>query len=258
MNATPYGTDPETAQIILGLVVSDLFMIGLERANAHRTTFVDCDEAQEWAPPDFGATLDLVLSSGLQFTTIHHYEGQMDARSQQSLSVNAGIKYVFGGLSADIRKKIAENAFPEEVNQDWHRQPRTSLRPTYIYEEMQSVTDRDDGSKSVTRSPQVRAEYEEVESGWDDYGRDEKLSRLAARFLLPKRECYVVLPDKSYRFKVPDLDPYLYDSRDCLSFRQSLPKSISLDEADRHNAERSTRVTADRAKKKPARLCDAE
>jgi hypothetical protein len=254
VNATPSAHLPrETARICLGLLLSDITLVGIEHANDPHTTFLYADEAQEYSSPDLGSMLDLVLASGIRATIIHHFAGQMDERTKESLSVNAGIRVIFGGLSAEIRNKLAGDAFSRELAEDWHRQPRISHITEYEDDIGTSVTEYPDGDQ-ITTHDRLRPQSVEVQTGWEDYSPEEKRAKFAEKLNLPKYQCMIVLPDRTYHYKVPPLRPYLYSSAETLLFRNNLPNSFP---PHANSFERSTRDTPSRSKKRPARLFDA-
>jgi hypothetical protein len=269
VNATPSrGLTGESARIFLGLILSDIMLIGLEHAEDPHTTLLYLDEAQEYSTPELGTTLDLVLASGILATIIHHYEGQMDDKTQQSLSVNAGIKAVFGGLDAEKRIKFTEDAYAGQLNERHHKQPRISFVTEYEEEVYEETSDTDGGfsnelgggdSWGTTKryGSRLRPSSKEVITGYDDYTREEVRSRLAANFILPKREYIAILPDHTERMTVPTIAKYLYDSPESLSFRQAIP-GIPLDEADRNNPQRSPDASTKRTRKVRATLFNAE
>lgn len=217
------------SRALLSFMLADILQVGIENAGRNRITFVYCDELQMYAPASMGDILDTVLSSGMRFTVAHHHDKQFsDERLRESLKMSCGIKVIFGGLSAEIRAGLAENYFVLEVVQDMHRQPRIAHVPTYWEDDALSTTERDDGTSSSTLSSRLVPEYEEVQTGWDDYDFREKLSRLASRLHVPRFRYTVLFPDGSWHQDgVHQLRRYLPKPQKVLQFENATPTERS-------------------------------
>ena len=224
---------PEAAGIILGLLLSDVLQVGLENAHNPHPLLVYADEVECYATPDLGLMLDLIAASGIRMTLIHHFSGQMDARSQQSLDVNAGIKVVFGGLSPELRRHYAELAYESQINTTMHKQERVAYVTDYWEEETEnySVTEGEFGSTETTSySSRLHPEPQRVVTGYDDYSREEKIAMFAARLNLPAQSALAILPDRTEVINIPTLDRYLNDPENSLELRN--PHAIPRDDAD--------------------------
>jgi hypothetical protein len=262
----------EAARVINGLFLSDLMRFGIEHPNRHKETrrwiFCYADEPQWFAPTDFAGTIDTVLGAGLRFTLIHHHGGQFPDALRDSVETNARIKILGGGLSYDVRRQHAELAYAREINHDMHRQPQFTHITEYEDEEYEETTESEGGSEgfageietgnsssgiSVKHGIRLRPHPVQVQTGWDDYSREQKVSFYAERFLVPDRTFTTILPDgKVYQFKVPTLGEYLYKSPEVLEFIKRQP-SIP----DEPDPERSTHAATNPRAKRPARVFHA-
>lgn len=232
------------AKTLLAFFFGDLFQVAVENAGKNKAYFVSCDEFQLWAPPSAADLLDTMLSAGFRMTLAHHHGKQkFDDHLAESLKVSCGIKVIFGGLSPEERKQFAEHYFVEEVVRDWHRQPRITHVPVEWEDEAVSSGESEGGSWT-TITPRIRRDYEEKQTGWDDYDFQEKLSRLAARLAVPRFRYTVLFPDGTWhQDTTPKLRRYLH----------SLPQPLKLPS---DNPERSAGHAAgtNRKKNRPTKL----
>ena len=179
--------DEEDAKIFMSFILSDILQVGIENASNRRSTYVYCDEIQEYAPDNFGSIIDLVLGAGIKFTTIHHFtDGQFDERIQKSIENNTRIKVLFGGISPAIRRQYAEMAWPHELNEDVVKQELIGHLTEYYEDESYSTHEDADGNMSQTISDRLHPEAVEFVSGVQHYSTEEKVSKV--RRALPRPE----------------------------------------------------------------------
>ena len=224
LKATPSNTlSPSAGQALLSFVLADLLRTGIENAGQKKKFRVYCDELQMFAPPQMGDILDTVLSSGFMFTVAHHHDRQFpDERLRESLKTSCGIKVIFGGLPARLRKELAEDSFPKELNTRHHKEPRYMQVRDYIEDEDVSITIHPDGRESKTTRPVRIPTWDTELVGYEDYTYQEVISKLAQRFVVPPRHCVVIFPDGRWQnMKIPTLEPYLPDSDVSLQFKES-------------------------------------
>lgn len=89
-------------------------------------------------------------------------------------------------------------------------------------------------SKSVQKGTRYRPELKRILDGQEDYGRDEKVSMLAARFMgLPTGTCWVKVPDKVYKWEVPWVEQVLPNPKQVIRFIQKTQPCIPLENAER-------------------------
>ena len=259
VNSGPSGLlEKEDAKIFLSFILSDILQVGIENASNRRPTWVYCDEIQEYAPENFGTLLDLVLGAGIKVTTIHHFSGQFDERIQQSIENNTRIKVLFGGIAPAIRKQYAEIAFAHQLNQDDVKHINKGHLTEYYEDFAIATTETEDGRITTTTSDRLHPQSTEIEAGYVFYSPEEKLSKAAAKLLVPNREYHVIFPDGSAEHcEVPTLRKYLQSSPEVLEFIKRQP-SISPDEPVPDTTERSHDATPKPTRKKRATLFNAK
>jgi hypothetical protein len=223
-NGAPSGfLSLEAARVINGIFLSELMRFGIENATKKRKVTVFTDEIQEFQPADFASSIDLVLGAGLRFVLVHHHAEQFPERLRMSVETNARIKILGGGLSPEVLRHYAEIAYAREINQDMHRQPQIGHVMEYEEEEVESITTTDH-SEAVTLGTRLRGEAMEVQTGWDDYSREHKVSIYAERLKVPDRTFIAILPGGLVeQFTIPTLKRYLYNSETCLKFIETHP-----------------------------------
>jgi hypothetical protein len=171
-------------------------------------------------------------------------------------------------LPIEAAKRAAEQFFIDQLNRRWWKDDKWTLVTDTFEMPAGSVTDTegDHGrSKAVTQTTRLESSQRFVKNGQEDWSREEKVSHVAARFLsLKTGECYINLPDRTYRYEVPFVRRYLPNPDTVLRFMQDLTKSyiplheaeIILKEKERAFLERSNGFERGpgRPKKKPAYL----
>ena len=123
------------------------------------------------------------------------------------------------------------------MNLRWKKDDRWRTVTEWFEQPTETITETESEhgrSRSVATGSRSQA-YQRLErDGQEDWSREEKVSHLAARFLSVKTgECYINLPDKTYRYEVPFVQRYLPNPDTVLRFMQDLTKSyLPLHEAE--------------------------
>ncbi len=278
--------DPDSARVFAALLLSEFLDAAIENMGDPQPYFLYLDECQNYLTTDAAQILDQVLKSGLRLTLLHHHLGQFHDNMplKGSIDTNAKLKVVFAGLPLDEAKWMAEEFFLSEANERLCKEVRYRYRTEHVEMPYEVETESENGTsssgfvgevetgswgRSSGRSVQRGTRFVPVEhkerDGQEDYGRDEKIAKLAARFASLKRgECYVKTPDDVYRYTVPWVEDYLLNPATFLQYKQSLHRNaLTPTEADqllkdeeRKFLERSKEYesTGGRPKKKPAAL----
>jgi hypothetical protein len=261
---------PESGKVFAALLLAGYLQAALDRAEKPKPHFMYLDECQNYLSIDAAKMLDQVPKSGLRLTLAHHHLGQFSDSThlQQSIETDCRCKVVFAGLPIEAAKRAAEQFFIDQLNRRWWKDDKWTLVTDTFEMPAGSVTDTegDHGrSKAVTQTTRLESSQRFVKNGQEDWSREEKVSHVAARFLsLKTGECYINLPDRTYRYEVPFVRRYLPNSDTVLRFMQDLTKSyihlheaeIILKEKERAFLERSKGFERGpgRPKKKPAYL----
>lgn len=264
----------ESGRVFASLLLSEFLNAALNHTDEERPYFLYLDEAQNYLTGDAAKILDQVLKTGLRLTLAFHHLGQFFDKPHllQSLDTNAKIKVVFAGLPVRAAKDMAEELFIDELNERWIKEIRYRTVTKHYLEgyDTQSESEGESPagsthSSSTASGTRYAPYYEQEEAGKDEWGRDEKVSKLAARLMsLKRRQCYVKLPDQVYSHEVPWVEEYLMNPDSVLRFEKDLQTTaIPLHEADRilqdeerKFLERGNEYESQggRPKKRPARL----
>ena len=235
--------DPESGKVFAALLLSEFLDAAIENMGDPQPYHLYLDECQNYLTADAANMLDQVLKSGLRMTLIHHHLGQFydNIPLQGSIDTNAKLKVVFAGLPVAEAKRTAEEFFLAESNERWHKETRYRYF-TDFYEDSFITESDSEGevpggsthSHSTTTGSRLVPVQRKEEDGQDDWGRDEKIAKLAERLLsLKKGECYVKTPDDVYRYTVPWVHDYLLNPARVLEYKQSLqPNAPTPHEAD--------------------------
>jgi hypothetical protein len=214
--------------------------------------FVWCDEAHQYMTQDSADLLDLTVKRGLRFTLIHHHNEQFkDPHLRASVDQNCAIKYIYDGLPVSEKKRMVEECFLRQVNEPMILEQRERLLTEYVERKYEiesgssQITHYESGDGAVTESaggsagtrfvPVQSFEYDSVY-----YTREQQVSLLAEKFLLPRGSCVLKLPDGALRIDNPRAEKWgdLINPEDVLEFDKH---SIPADEGDRELAEIETR-----------------
>ncbi|HEV3219579.1 MAG TPA: hypothetical protein VGZ48_07390 [Candidatus Acidoferrales bacterium] len=285
--------DPESGKTFAALLLSEFLNAAMRNAANPKKHFLYLDEAQMYLTNDAAQMLDQVLKSGLRVTLAHHHMGQFyrDPHLQQSIEMNARIKYVFGGLPIEQAKRVAEEFFLGQLNKRWLKETHYGYHTEHILEnyEINSTThgqtESEGGMKnsgytdtfgftenegaigeqgshskgfnsgggfsssegsnwsngktqndSQSRGTRYRPVTHKERDGQEDWGREEKISMLAARLTsLTTRHCFLKLPGKeASEYEVPFVRRYLLNPARVLEYEKALQSTaIPSDEADR-------------------------
>ncbi len=266
--------DPDSARVFAALLLSEFLDAAIENMGDPQPYFLYLDECQNYLTTDAAQILDQVLKSGLRLTLLHHHLGQFDDNIplKGSIDTNAKLKAVFAGLPLHEAKRMAEEFFLSEANERWCKEIKYRYVTEY-HEEPTYTTSESDGelpsgathSETTTFGSRLVPTQRLERDGQEDYGRDEKIAKLAARFMsLKKGECYVKTPDDVHRYTVPWVEDYLLNPATFLQYKQSLHRNALtpieadqlLKDEERKFLERSKEYesTGGRPKKKPAAL----
>jgi hypothetical protein len=262
---------PESGKVFAALLLAGYLQAALDRAEKPKPHFMYLDECQNYLSTDAAKMLDQVPKSGLRLTLIHHHLGQFwdQIHLQQSIETDCRCKVTFAGLPIEAAKRAGEQSFLPELNRRWKKDDRWRTVTEWFEQPTETITETESEhgrSRSVAVGSRAQA-YQRLErDGQEDWSREEKVSQVAARFLALKTgECYINLPDKTYRYEVPFVQTLSLRNRDkFLEFMQDLTKSyiplheaeIVLKEKERAFLERSNGFERGpgRPKKKPAYL----
>jgi hypothetical protein len=264
----------ESGRVFASLLLSEFLNTAINHTDEDRPYFVFCDECQNYLTGDAAKILDQVIKTGLRFTLAFHHLGQFLQNPQllQSLDTNAKIKVLFGGLPVRAAKEMAEELFMGELNERWIKEVRYRTVTKQYLESYETETESEGEtplgsthSSSTAFGTRYAPYYEQEEVGKDEWSREEKVSKLAARLMsLKTRECYINLPDGAFLYPVPWVQEYLLNPDSVLRFEKDLQSTaIPLHEAD-HILETEERKFLERGneyeskggrpKKRPARL----
>jgi hypothetical protein len=250
IKASPSGIlSAPAGKAALSFFLAELFQVGTENAGKHKTYFVDLDEPHLFVPPTIGDMLTTITSAGFLMTVAHHHSEQFDEKVREAISVACGIKVIMGGLPPKARLELVDIAYGAEMAQDHHRQPRISHITEYEDDIGTSETESEYG-KSQTVADRLRPYAVEVQTGWEDYTPEQIRLKLAETLKLPKRHALAILPDKTQKFEIPDLDEYLPDSPEYVKFIASHRHAPS-------DPPKGGEVASDRQRARP-RIFDAE
>ena len=275
VNLAPSDNLPiESGRVFASLLLSEFLNTAIGHADEERPYFVYLDECSNYLTGDAAKILDQVIKTGLRFTLAFHHLGQFHDQPHllQSLDMNAKVKVLFAGLPVKAAKDAAEEFFMDELNERWIKEVRYRTVTKHFLEAYDTSTETDGEvpagsthSSSVASGTRYSPYYEQEEAGKDEWSRDEKVSKLAARLMsLKQRECYVKLPTGPFPYTVPWVEEYLMNPDSVLRFEKALQRTaIPLHEADkileteeRKFLERSNEYESKggRPKKRPARL----
>jgi hypothetical protein len=254
VNLKPSGNlSAESGKVFAGLLLSEFLNAALRHTDRERPYFLYCDEAQNYLTPDAAGILDQVVKAGLRVTLLHHHEGQFYGNVPliESIRTNARIKLIFGGLTPAAAKESAEELFLPELNERWKKDDKVHYITQYDEEQYETITDSstsssssgtigetetqssgDGSSHSVQYGSRLRPRVERIVDGQEDWSHEEKISKLAERLTaLSPRHCYVKLPDRTYAWEVPWVEPVLLSPDTVLEFIKTIP-STPLHEAE--------------------------
>lgn len=255
-----HGLDPESGKVIAALLLSEF--LNAARGNMGKPTpyYVYLDECQNYLTHDAAVILDETQKSGLRASLIHHHMGQiMDPHLRQSMEMNTRINVMFEGMSMPDKKAHAEEFFLDESNERWLKETRyryvtehreepystfsdssTSSSNEGFVGENESGSSGESSSYSQTSGTRYVPYLRKERDGQEDWSREEKIAKLAARFSLPQGQCYVKTPKGAFKYIVPRVKEHLLNPARALEYKQSLLQPfIPINEADKalHEAE---------------------
>jgi hypothetical protein len=264
VNLKPSQWLPETAaKVYAAMILSDFLQAALDNNESPIPHFLYCDEANNYLTDDAAKLLDQSRKSGLRVTIIHHYPGQFRKHPDiiDSLKMNAQSKVVFAGLPYKEAIEMAEEFFPNEINELLPKQEIFRTVTEFMEEPIESTTetsgsyeDHSGGGSSEGHSivhgsrlaPFQTREFDHYEF----YSLPEKTALKAALFLnLTEAECWIKLPFYKKnpatvrRYNVPFVRPFLPDAEDFVGFMGNLlgkPPYIPFHEAERILKEKET------------------
>jgi hypothetical protein len=274
VNLTPsYFLDEESARVFAALLLSAFLLAGLQNIQKPKPYYLYLDECEEYLTDDATKLLDQALKSGLRLTLIHHHLDQfLDKPAlQKSIDMNAKIKVIFAGEPMEESKRHGEEFYFAEANERVLKETRYRYVTDYVMESAYTESEthgeipggHTHSTTDTTGSHMVPFQRKEKD-GQEDWSRDEKIAKLAARFMvLKQRECIIKTPREVYEFTVPFLRDPLHDSGRILRYIQSLsPNAFTPSEADQRlidqdhafieRSRHDARIS--RPKKKPATL----
>lgn len=238
--------DPESGRVFAALLLSEFLDAGIMNMGEPQPYFLYLDECQNYLTDDAAPMLDQVLKSGLRLSLIHHHGGQFHDKPhlQQSIETNAKLRVVFAGLPLHEAKRMAEEFFLSEANERWCKETAYGYHTEYSEEpyftetssvgsssshgsvgESETASSSESSSSTSSWSSRIVPRSVQERTGQEDWGREEKVAKLAERLLsLTRGECYVRTPANAYRYAVPWVEDYgsLLDPAKVLRYEESL------------------------------------
>ena len=108
----------DNARLLGTLIVNDLFTKSLSRPEGSRSFYLYIDECARYINDDVARILDEGRKFGLHLILAHQHLAQLEEVSPKvyrSVMTNAKAKVVFGGLTAQDARVLAENIFAGEL-----------------------------------------------------------------------------------------------------------------------------------------------
>lgn len=123
----------DNAQLLGSLIVNDLFLAATERPPHSKPFYLYIDECGLFINEDIGRILDEGRKFSLHLTLSHQHLAQLKKAGDnvyQSVMTDAKTKVVFGGLSPEDAKVLAELMFLQEIDLDEYK--HSMDRPTVV------------------------------------------------------------------------------------------------------------------------------
>jgi hypothetical protein len=114
----------DNAQLLGALIVNDFFLHATQRAPKSRPFYMYIDECGLFVNKDIARILDEGRKFGLHLILAHQHLAQLKKAGEDvyySVMTDAKTKVVFGGLSTDDAKILAEQMFLGELNLDEYK-----------------------------------------------------------------------------------------------------------------------------------------
>lgn len=167
----------ENARVIGTLLLNELWEIGMRRKQTPAgkppsSFYIIIDEFQKFLTPDIPDMLDQAAKYGLHLMLFHQHLSQLrelDESAYGAIMTNARTKIVFGGLSRDDARTIAQEIFPGQI--DLKRIKflieQTKFRPVYGRDKV--YTHSSGGSLGSTTQEGTAWQYtDDGAAGWTD------------------------------------------------------------------------------------------
>ncbi|RJR32821.1 MAG: DUF87 domain-containing protein [Deltaproteobacteria bacterium] len=114
----------DNARLLGTLLVNDLFLTATERPPKSKPFYLYIDECSLFINEDIGRILDEGRKFGFHLILAHQHLAQLKKAGEEiyhSVMTDAKTKVVFGGLSPEDAKILAELMFLEEIDLDEHK-----------------------------------------------------------------------------------------------------------------------------------------
>lgn len=169
----------DNARLLGTLLVNDLFLTATERPPKSRPFYLYIDECALFINEDIGRILDEGRKFGLHLILAHQHLAQLKKAGEEiyhSVMTDAKTKVVFGGLSPEDAKILAEMMFLEEIDLDQHK--HSLDKPTVVGYTTQWLKNYSH-AESVAQM-QARTIAASKSSGWSESEGDAKASAAGA------------------------------------------------------------------------------
>ena len=123
----------ENASLLGALLVSDLFLKARGRPKGSRPFFLYVDECSRFVSEDIGRILDEGRQFGLHLILAHQHLAQLMKAGEavyNAVMTDARTKVVFGGLSPDDAKVMAETVYMGEI--DFEEAKQSLIKPVTV------------------------------------------------------------------------------------------------------------------------------
>jgi hypothetical protein len=141
----------DNAQLLGTLIVNDLFMKCRGRPEGSRPFYLYIDECARYINDDIARILDEGRKFGLHLILAHQHLAQLEEVSPKvyrSVMTDAKAKVVFGGLTAEDARVLAENIFAGEIEL---QEPKEVLNKPVAIDHTRKIVRSYGEGESVTR-----------------------------------------------------------------------------------------------------------
>ena len=153
----------ENASLLGALIVSDLFLKARGRGKGSRPFFLYVDECSRFVSEDIGRILDEGRQFGLHLILAHQHLAQLMKAGEavyNAVMTDARTKIVFGGLSPDDAKVMAETVYMGEI--DFEEAKQSLVKPVTVGYERITLSNESESSGRSHGSGRSESD------GWSD------------------------------------------------------------------------------------------